>query len=108
MRTRKADVTRKVMILLFLACDGGDSAYGDLSEESPEDAFQDMFIRLDSMLIDCGFAPLDARSPFDWMVLYCMCSDDRLAIDDNVRRFLQSVFPPSERQEREEDGDDAE
>ena len=97
---RETDVTRKVMILLFLACDGGESAYGDLSDENPEDVFADMYLRLSTMLADCGFSPLDSRTPFDWMVLYCMAADDSVLVDDNVRQFLGEIFSDSAPEEQ--------
>ena len=89
---RETDVTRKVLILLFLACDGGESEYGDFSVDTPEDVFQDMYARMNRMLLSCGFAPLDARTPFDWMVLYCMCADESIYIEENVQRFLSEIF----------------
>ena len=102
MTNRETDVTRKVLILLFLACDGGESDYGDFSEESEEDVFQDTYARLSSMLADCGFAPLDSRIPFDWMVLYCMVADEAFGIDENMNQFLSEVFRmPEEGQEED-------
>lgn len=91
---REMDVSRKVLILLFLATDGGESEYGDLSDEmSPEEIFEDRCERLNMMLVDCGFGPLDSRSRFDWMVLYCICVDDSLYIDGRIQRFLSEIFP---------------
>ena len=92
MASRETDVTRKVLILLFLACDGGETAYGEYSDEDPEDLFQDTYARLSSMLADCGFPPLDSRIPFDWMVLYCMVADDMTSIDENIPKFLAGLF----------------
>jgi len=95
MMHRDTDVTRKVLILLFLATDGGDSDYADdiIGEQLPEDVFQDMYERMNSMLTDCGFAPLDSRVPFDWMILYCMCADESIFIDGRIQQFLTRVFP---------------
>ena len=95
MINRKTDVTRKVLILLFLATDGGTSVYGDWSdaEQSKAEIFEARYERLKIMLIDCGFAPLDPRSPFDWMVLYCMCVDDLFLIDEQMQGFLREMFP---------------
>lgn len=90
---RETDVSRKVLVLLFLATDGGDSQYGDLSDQDSNDLFQDMYERMNSMLSDCGFAPLDSRAPFDWMVLYCMCADESIFIDGRIQRFLAEIFP---------------
>ena len=95
MANRKVDITRKVMILLFLATDGGTSIYGDWreTESSREEVFEERYERLKIMLIDCGFAPLDPRAPFDWMVLYCMCADDVFLIDTQMQEFLRETFP---------------
>ena len=92
MMHRQTDVTRKVLILLFLACDGGESKYGDYSDEDKENYFMDALFRITCMLNDCGFAPLDPRIPFDWMVLYCLCADESIFVDNNVQRFLSAIF----------------
>lgn len=102
MTNRETDVTRKVLILLFLACDGGDSDYADHSDETAEDIFEDTYARLSSMLADCGFSPLDPRNPFDWMVLYCMVADDFIDIDENIPNFLSAIFRDSEESSGEE------
>ena len=92
MDNRMADVNRKTLILLFLACDGGESAYGDYSEKAIENYFEDAYERLNNMLSDCGFPEIDARVPFDWMVLYCMAAGDITDIDGNISRFLAEIF----------------
>lgn len=102
-RGQRVDVTRKVLILLFLATDGGNSLFGNYRtgfsrkgrqltrEELLEKEFRDRYERMNFMLTECGFAPLDARASFDWMVLYCMCSDT-LKIDSQMEEFLKGVF----------------
>ena len=97
MANREIDVTRKVLILLFLACDGGETDYGYyadgyFAESSPKNIFEDSYARLGSMLDACGFPPIDPRIPFDWMVLYCMVVDDILDIDSNISGFLSKIF----------------
>lgn len=124
MKYRKADVTRKVLILLFLATDEGmdwseagwdwsDSSGGgtSLSFEKAEneettgyiyedmdmcmtrdDVFEDLYVRLNYMLSLCGFAPLDPRSPFDWLILYCICVDDILEVDVRMRGIFKEMF----------------
>lgn len=100
MLNRKADVSRKVLILLFLATDGGlDDEYEyeyEEEKEEEEDAFADAYSRMNGMLVSCGFAPLDPRCAFDWMVLYCMCvdADDSLLIDSRIHSFLEEIFQP--------------
>ena len=94
MINRKTDITRKVLILLFLATDGGESDYGDWNDEeqSTEEIFEDRYERMKEMLIDCGFSPLDPRSSFDWMIMYCMCADDSFIIDEQMQGFITAMF----------------
>lgn len=89
---RRTDVTRKALVLLFLATDG---AAGDLDDgllEEDED-FESRYARLNATLCDCGFAPLDSRSPFDWMIIYCMCIEEAMFIDSQIEAFLGAIFP---------------
>lgn len=88
---RKADVTRKALILLFLATDGSTASDDDLPEEDED--FESRYARINTVLCDCGFAPLDSRSPFDWMIIYCMCIEDAMFIDTELEDFLSSIFP---------------
>ncbi len=91
---RSTDVSRKALILLFLATDGAassDALDDDLLEEDED--FEGRYTRLNAMLSDCGFAPLDSRSPFDWMVIYCMCIEEAMFIDAEIEAFLNAVFP---------------
>lgn len=166
MRSRKADVTRKVLILLFLATDDGDGNRfedgntdfmedyfniikqkkgpknlrmksakkqdKDLQEPSWEEmpapdgiyrdgdtqfspdesrpdgltgesgrkgkgtvdfiAFEELRNRMDLMLAYCGFAPLDPRNPFDWIIIYSICVEDFLDIDDYMKSIFMKMF----------------
>ena len=95
MLNRNTDVSRKVLILLFLATDGGPGEEELFEEKAAEEFFEDAYSRLNGMLANCGFAPLDPRCAFDWMVLYCMCVDaeDSLLIDNRIHQFLEEIFP---------------
>ena len=94
MKNRLTDVSRKVLILLFVAVDGyEDAEYDEFEEEmSDEEQFEDMYQRLNNMLNSCGFAPIDSRIPFDWMILFCICSGKKDFIDARIERFLKEVF----------------
>jgi len=94
MKSRAADVSRKALILLFIAADGfEDNEYSYLEEErTDEEEFEDTYIRLNGMLTGCGFAPLDARSPFDWMMIFCLCSGARELVDSRIEQFLKEIF----------------
>lgn len=95
MRKRQIDIPRKVLILLFLATDGSDSDYEDLEDEdyTPEEAFLDIYTRLNLMLTSCGFLKLDPRSAFDWMILFCISSGDLWESDERLQAMLAEVFP---------------
>lgn len=106
MLNRKMDVSRKVLILLFLATDGELDDNYEYKEEDEifdeeEEVFEDAYSRMNEMLVNCGFAPLDPRCAFDWMVLYCMCADaeDSFLIDGHIRRFLEEIFQPYREEE---------
>lgn len=101
-KNREIDVTRKILILLFLATDGTESysgqdfddteTYEDYYDMDEEDVFNETYLRLSAMLSECGFAQLDPRVPFDWMILYCMCVSDTWEIDQKMKDFLQEAF----------------
>ncbi len=96
MKNRQIDVTRKVLILLFLATDGSNSEYADSEEEehlTKEDIFLDTYTRLNLMLHSCGFPKLDPRNAFDWMILYCISSGDLWEIDGRLQAMLIEMFP---------------
>ena len=126
MRKRQLDVTRKVLILLFLATDGSETDYSDETKKkdqkqdetydeyedyedyeeyeeeeelTPDQIFRNIRTRMDLMLQSCGFQKLDPRSPFDWMVLYCICIGDLWEADDRLQEMLKEMFP----EEQEED-----
>lgn len=87
MRTRKKDVSRKALILLFLAADAnGTYAAGS------ENKFLDAYARLEDMLGECGFAQLDPRIPFDWIVLFCLCRKGGEYVDSTMYVFLSQIF----------------
>lgn len=113
MKNRRMDVTRKVLILLFLATDDGDDA-GDAQqedalydadalplsgEEAADAAFRSTLMRLNGMLSDCGYRLLDPRSAFDWLVLYCIrVNGDAESMDglnEQLTRVLEVLFAAS-------------
>lgn len=96
-KNRQTDVSRKILILLFLATDGGElyldcDENEDYYEMDEEDIFKETYLRLSAMLKQCGFAQLDPRVPFDWMILYCMCVSDTWEIDEKMTNFLKEAF----------------
>lgn len=92
MKNRRMDVTRKVLILLFLVTDGDYQEEDEESEWSAEEVFEDVIARLDDMLFFCGYSALDPRNPFDWLVIYCIYVEDLLDIDPKMQAVLNEVY----------------
>lgn len=97
MKSRQTDVTRKVLILLFLATNGGDAEedydFDDDEELTRDEIFLDALSRLNLMLASCGFMKLDPRNRFDWMTMYAMCVEDIFDVDERFSSFLKELYP---------------
>lgn len=65
MYTRKIDVDRKTLLLLYLATEGMEAAENADRAERMEEHRR----RLDLMMAECGMAALSLHSPFDYLVL---------------------------------------
>ncbi len=108
MKNRELEVTRKVLILLYLASGGEvlrEDPFGEddmeafmlmdeaLDAETSGNAdFEGLLTQIDAMLVECGFASMDPRLPFDWMVLFCMATGDLWELDDRFSEFLSTLF----------------
>lgn len=107
MKNRRSDVTRKVLILLFLATydvddisvdeDDGDIIEWDTEyKKNKDEVFRQFYDNMNNMLERCGFCRLDVRSAFDWVVVYCMCVEDIWDLDGRMSEFLQCLFTDKE------------
>ena len=95
MKSREADVTRKALILLFLATDPGPMAEDEDDFEftlTKDEVFEDLYQRLNDMLLQCGFPALDPRAPFDWLILYCICVEDMFDVDVRMKAIFKEMF----------------
>ncbi|MBR3928120.1 MAG: hypothetical protein IKJ65_03865 [Clostridia bacterium] len=96
MKSRQTDVTRKVLILLFLATNGGDAEedydFDDDEDLTRDEIFADAVSRLNLMLSSSGFMKLDPRNRFDWMVMYSMCVEDIFDVDERFSSFLSELY----------------
>lgn len=106
MKNRKMDVTRKVLILLFLATDGAEESQEEWSDDEWDEddliddadaMFRSSQMRINQMLADCGYRMLDPRNAFDWLVLYCLrIEDDATSMDglnERLSHVLEALFP---------------
>lgn len=97
MRSREEDVTRRVLLLLYLITEGGitdeDSDAYILDEDlTDEERFVEHYWRLNSMLNDCGMGKIDPRNIFDWLILYCLKSSDEEAMSERMQAVLNIIF----------------
>jgi len=87
-----AQIDRKHLILAWLVAEGGALPHFDDSY-NPEDEFEECVRVLNFAVLEaCGFPRLDARNPFDWLIInalyYCYFES---ADDDAVDR-IQTVI----------------
>ena len=95
MKNRTEDVTRKVLMLLYIVIGGswGDT-YDELDEEyiSAEELLEEHSKRLGRMLTDCGMSPVDPRNPFDYLILYCLKPDGDDFMSERMEQIVQELF----------------
>lgn len=109
MKNRKADVTRKVLLLLFLATDGAEEESDPWQEDwydedwdegdDADAAFRSSYMRLNRMLAECGMRMLDPRNAFDWLAIYCMRvgdADDMAGLNERLTQALAVLFAASQ------------
>ena len=97
MKSREIDVNRKTLLLLFLATDGAGMSFGRSGRPVSADAlYKDSCARINRMLGGCGYSRLDARSPFDWLVIYCLCVDVLWETDTRMAQTLTELFSGNE------------
>jgi hypothetical protein len=94
---REEDVTRRILLLLYLVTEGGitgkdDDAYLLDEDMSDLERFEEHFWRLNAMLTDCGFSRIDPRSVFDWLILHCLKSGDDESMSDRMQAVLDVIF----------------
>lgn len=97
MRNRKEDVSRKVMILLYLVTEAFDEDDGDETDalETQEDAdtmLETRLVRMNLFLDRYGMNLLDGGNPFDFLVLYAMRTQGGESVSDRMTAVLNSLF----------------
>lgn len=97
MRNREEDVTRRVLLLLYLITEGGitgedNDAYILDEDLTDEERFEEHYWRLNSLLNDCGMGKIDPRNVFDWLILYCLKSSEDEAMSERMQGVLDVIF----------------
>ena len=95
---------RKILLLLYAATEGfvrlnlGQEDFFYDSEEIFQGLFMEHVVRINLMLDQCGLARLDPRNPFDWLILYCLNTDDDEGegMAGQLQDVLEILFPVHE------------
>lgn len=94
-RNHKEDVSRKLLLLLYVATENGiNDQYQEIDEEymTLEERVEDHWWTLNAMLGDCGMASLDPRNPTDWLILYAVSSDCDEPMSERLEQVIANVF----------------
>lgn len=96
MKNRTIDVNRKTLILLYLVTEGVSSEEEDIDfyDEglTEEEMFGEHYERINIMLNDCGFSPLDPRNVFDWLIIYAIKMSNSEFMTDELQGVLDKIF----------------
>lgn len=112
MKSRRTDVSRKAMVLLFLITEDflisddmdyleqdGDAPWLPLEEDSSRDRLEVVLSKINLFLETYGMNQLDPGNPFDCLVIYALASayEDEF-LTDKFSEALARLFPPEPEQ----------
>lgn len=93
MYSRKLDVSRKALMLLYVATEGMVTDW----RGTPKDWLRSHYKRLDLMLRDCGMAELNLHSPFDFLIMQALHKENE---DDfmgyRLEWMIRKLYPEKE------------
>lgn len=97
MRLRKEDITREILIILYIITDGvsaNSTAYDELDESyiSDMEKMEEHCWRINLMLKQCGMALLDPRRSFDYIVLYSLKTNDTDFMSERLEALITEIF----------------
>lgn len=109
MRNRKEDVSRKVMILLYLITEAVDEAAEDEDdycfedlEEDPDILLETRIEKMNLFLDTSGMNLLDPGNPFDYLAIYAMRTED---VGAQMAKVLDVLFEGQGRRKKVEEND---
>lgn len=103
MKNRKEDVSRKVMILLYLVTEAFDDEedeegiFFDGEEEDADTVLETRLERMNLFLDRYGMNLLDVGNPFDFLVLYAMRTQGGECVSDRMAAVLNALFESQEK-----------
>lgn len=103
MQNRSEDVSRKVLLLLYIITGGvWDTEYDELDEDyiSAGEALEEHCRRLNKIMKECGMSLMDPRNPFDYLVLYCLKPQEDDDMSRRMEQVVQELFADSGEKEK--------
>ncbi len=93
-RLHKEDVSRKLLILLYVATENAfDDADGEYDEEpSLQVRVEDHWWTLNAILTDCGMPALDLRNAWDWLALYALTAGPEESMSERMQQVIEAIF----------------
>lgn len=95
MKSRSQEVSRKVLLLLYIVTGGvWDNEYNELDEEyiDSADFLEAHCRRMNRMLTDCGMNKIDPRNAFDYLILFSLRPEDDSFMSDRMAEIVQEIF----------------
>ncbi len=93
-RLHKEDVSRKLLILLYVvtenAFDEADDGYDE--EPSLQVQIEDHWWTLNAILTDCGMPALDLRNAWDWLALYALTAGPEKSMSERMQQVIEAIF----------------
>lgn len=93
-RNRKADVPRKLLLLLYVITENVvDGEYSETDEDylTPRELLDDHWFAINAILTDCGMPPLDPRNATDWLVLYAVTATEE-SMSERMEKVIEHIF----------------
>lgn len=93
-RLHKEDVSRKLLILLYVVTENAfDEAEGEYEEEpSLQVRVEDHWWTLNAILTDCGMPALDLRNAWDWLALYALTAGPEESMSERMQQVIEEIF----------------
>lgn len=114
MQNRKEDISRKAMILLYLAteefdqCEDEELYYFEDAEEDADTVLETRLEKMNLFLDSYGMNGLDPGNPFDFLVLYAMRTQEGDFASDRMSEALAVLFSEGSGKKEDKTGKDGE
>lgn len=95
MKSRKQDVSRKVLLLLYIVTGGiYHDSYEEMDEEgiSAEEFLEFHCRNMNKMLYECGMGRIDPRNAFDFLILYSIRPEKEIFMGDRMEEIIQELY----------------